>query len=166
MAEYEKRNYTITIKAENITNKRKAVAGDNKPSDTEERKGILTEEGKKAFAKGLVAYGVVKSFATQIINHEVSMVQLRTGSNELQERANFINQTAQKAVGILEGGIAGAMVGGLPGFIAGLALSTTHSLLSYQQNVQRLDTEQAVESVGLGMNFIRAGAGGSRRSYE
>lgn len=162
MAEYEKINYSITIKAENLSNKRKAVAGSNNDSDTDDRKGLLSKEGAKVYAKGLVAYHTVKSFATQIVNHEVSMVQLRTGSNELQERANFFNQIAQKSVGILEGAFTGAMVGGLPGFVVGTALSLMHTAIDYGQRVERLNTERSLENQSIMMNYVRAGANGSR----
>ncbi len=158
----EKRNYSITIKAENLSEERNAVAGSNRDSDTNDRKGLLSKEGAKAYAKGLVAYHTVKSFATQIVNHEVSMVQLRTGSNELQERANFFNQIAQKSIGILEGGVTGAMVGGLPGFIVGTALSFIHTAIDYGQKVERLNTERSIENQSIMMNYIRAGAKGSR----
>jgi hypothetical protein len=158
----EQRNYTITIKAENLEKESTGIAGSNKKSDTEQRKGLLTKEGAKTFAKGMAAYHTVKSFATQVVNHEVSMVQLRTGSNELQERANFINQTVQKGIGILEGGIAGAMVGGLPGFLIGTTLSLMHSVIGYGQAVNRLNTERTLENQSIMMNFVRAGAKGSR----
>lgn len=158
----EQRNYSITIKADKLSSKRKAVAGNNSDSDSDDRKGLLSKEGAKAYAKGLVAYHTVKSFATQVVNHEVSMVQLRTGSNELQERANFINQTVQKGIGILEGGIAGAMVGGLPGFLIGTTLSLMHSVIGYGQAVNRLNTENTLENQSIVMNIVRAGARGSR----
>ena len=164
MAELERRNYTITIKADSLSGgKKKAVAGNDKDSDTENRKGLLSKEGAKAYAKGLVAYHTVKSFATQIVNHEVSMVQLRTGSNELQERANFTNQTIQKGIGVLEAGITGAMVGGLPGFLIGTTLSLVHTITGYVQAQDRINTARTLENVGIDMNYIRAGASGSRR---
>lgn len=137
------------------------VANSSTPSN-EQRKGLLTKEGAQAFAKGMVVYRTVKSFATQIINHNVSMVALRTGSNELQERANFTNTIAQKGVGILEAVGAGALVGGLPGALIGLTLGAAHTIMGFQQAQQRLDTQRTVENVGLMMQNIRAGANGSR----
>lgn len=161
----ENRNYTITIKADNLSSGNKSpIAGDNKGTDKEKSNGgLLSKEGAKAFGKAMVAYSTVKSFATQVINHEVSMVQLRTGSNELQQRANFTNQMIQKGVGILEGGIAGAMVGGLPGFIVGTGLSLLHTMISYGQKQQELDTQRTVENQSIQMNYVRAGASGSRK---
>lgn len=160
----ENRNYTITIKTDSLSSGNKSpIAGDNKGTDKEKSGGgLLSKDAAKAFGKAMVAYSTVKSFATQIVNHEVSMVQLRTGSNELQERANFTNQMIQKGVGILEGGVTGALVGGLPGFLIGTTLSLMHSVIGYGQAVNRLNTERTLENQSIMMNFVRAGAKGSR----
>jgi tetrahydromethanopterin S-methyltransferase subunit G len=163
----EGRNYTITIKADKLSSGGGSpIAGDKKESDTKKSGGILTKEGAKAFASTMVAYHTVKSFATQVVNHEISMVQLRTGSNELQARVSFINQMTQQGLGILEGTVTGLMVGSLPGMVVGLALSTMHSLVSYTQKVDELNTRRSLENESLHMNYIRAGASGSRRNEQ
>ncbi len=157
------REYTIVIKNQG-GGKKSPISGDKGESSTEKGKGILTKEGAKAFGKAMVAYGVVKSFATQAINHEVSMVQLRTGSNELQGRASFINEVAQKAVNFGESIVAGALVGGVGGAIAGGVLSIMHTAIGYMQNQERINTERSLENVSLNMRFVRAGANSSRGS--
>ena len=156
------RNYTITIKATGLTKDDSPIAGDNKKSDTEKTKGLLTKEGAKAYAKGLVAYHAVKSFATNVANHEVSLVELRTGSNELQRRANFINNVVQTSVGLAESMVTGALVGGLPGAVLGVAMTGVSKLISIAQNQERIDLQKSIEDVSLGMNYIRAGARGYR----
>ena len=157
-------NYTITIKASDFSGRMESpVAGDTKVSDTEKSKGLLSKEGAKTFGKVMVSYNAVKSFATQIVNHEVSMVELRTGSNELQQRANFINQTIQQGIGIIESTVTGALVGGLPGAIFGAVVGVAHTLIGYAQNQEKINTQKALEDVSLGMNYIRAGVNGSRR---
>lgn len=139
-----------------------AVAGSNAKSDTEKSKGLLTQEQAKAFGTAMVAYGKIKSVATQIVNHNVSQVQLRTGSNELQEKANFINQTVQQGIGILEGGVAGAMVGGLPGFIAGLGMSAITTAINYVQKQDTINLKRDIEDATISLNLQRAGSQGSR----
>lgn len=156
------REYVITLKNNTGTGKKSPISGSANSSATEKGKGLLTKEGAKAFGKTMVAYGTVKTFATQVINHEVSMVELRTGSNELQGRANFTNSLIQKSVGIGESVLAGAMVGGLPGALVGLTLSTAHTIMGYAQNQDRINTQKAVENVSLQMNITRAGVNGSR----
>ena len=154
--------YQITINAKGGVQKTSPIAGDNKASDTEKTKGLLNKEQAKQFAAGMVAYRQVKSFATQILNHKVSTVQLRRGSNELQERANFMNQLAQKGVGVLEGALTGAMIGGGIGAIVGVTLSVAHTAIGVAQAQQTLELQNTLENVGLNMNYIRAGASGSR----
>lgn len=158
-------NYTITLKTDNLTGGTSAISGESSVSDTAKGNGLLSKEGAKAFATGMVAYRTVKSFATQIINHEVSLVELRTGSRELQQRTSFYNEIAQKGVGILEKTMMGAFVGGGVGAFIGLMLGTTHEIIGYAQNQQRIDTERNLENQSLQRQYIRAGARGSR-NYE
>ena len=160
------RTYRIEISVDNLQESKSPIAGDNKQSDTEKGKGALTKKQAKDFGTAMVAYGKVKSFATQIINHEVSIVELRTGSRELQERANFTNQMVQTGVGILEGAVSGALVGGLPGFIAGTLLSVTHTVIGYTQKQDTLNAQRNLETASIAMNNIRAGANGSRRGQQ
>ena len=156
-------NYTIEIKTDKITGaKATPVAGSNTETDTSKKEGLLNKEQAKAFGKGLVAYGAVKSFALQIANHEHSMVELRTGSKELQQRTSFVTGIAQKGLGVLESVGAGALVGGLPGALLGLATSVTHTLIGYAQAQNKIDTQQSIENQSIQMQYIRAGARGSR----
>lgn len=157
--------YKFVIENNGEVTRNDPVAG-NKSGDGKDssgiNKGILSKDGAKAFGKVMVAYGTVKSFATQIINHEVSLVELRTGSRELQERANFANEVGQKAWNLVESVGSGALVGGWIGAIVGGVLSIGHTALGYMQNQNRINTARTVENVGLQMNYIRAGANGSR----
>lgn len=159
-----KRNYTITIKASGVVDDESPIAGDNKQSDSKKTKGLLSKEGAKAYAKGLVAYHAVKSFATQVISHEVSLVELRTGSNELQRRANFINQLHQTGAGVIESTVTGALVGGLPGAVIGMATSAVKKLIDYAQRQETINLQKSIEDTTLGMNYVRAGARGYRSS--
>ena len=161
------RTYKIIISAENLQDAKSPIAGDNKPSDTEKGKEGGAKEGGATKALGaVISYRTVKSFATQIVNHHVSTVELRTGSREQQERANFTYQLAQSGMGLLEGAIGGAMVGGLPGFIIGTVLSVAHTAIGYAQRQDTLNMQRDLENQSIGMNYIRAGANGSRRGQQ
>ena len=113
---------------------------------------------------GLVAYHKIKPFVMQGINNEVAKVQLRTGSNRLQEKASFINQVAQTAFNFVEGVAIGAKVGGVPGAVVGAVLSTAHTLITYVNNQSVIDLQRSVEQEGLYLNYVRAGAQGSRNN--
>lgn len=157
-----KRHYKITIKNNTGGDNNSPIAGSNSTTDTQKSKGLLSKEAAKTYGAVMVAYGTVKSFTTQIINHEVGKVELRTGSREQQERANFINSTVQKGVGILETMAGGALLGGLPGAIIGTMLGTAHTIISYAQRQDMLNTQRSLENRSIQMNYIRAGANGSR----
>ena len=157
----EGRNYTITIKTDSLTEKRSPIATDNPKQSVKEQKKI---EGRYSNALAhIFSYSAVKSYATQIINHEVSLVQLRTGSNEWQQRANDINQTVQQGVGLIESTVTGAAVGGWVGAVVGLATSLMNTLVSYVRQAETLNIKNSIENVSIGMNIVRAGANGSRR---
>ena len=159
----EERRYQFIFNNNSGAPKQSPIARSSGNESNNAKKGLIqSEEGRIAFAKGMAAYGVVKTFATQVVNHEVSMVKLRTGSNELQERANFINSVAQKGLNILETTAAGAALGGLPGAALGFVLGAAHTVIGFAQNQERINTERSVENVGLMMMNIRAGANGSR----
>lgn len=154
----ENNEYIITIKRDTKVESDSPVAG----NETESSGGLLSKKSAKVFAQGMVAYRQVKALGVQAINHEVSLVQLRTGSNELQQRADFINDVVQKGVGALESVAVGALVGGVGGALAGLAMSGVTYAIQIQQKRERLDLEREVENESIRRNLIRAGASNSR----
>ena len=158
------RTYQIILKNDLSGGQQKSpIAKDQNQSDTEKGKGLLSKSQAKAYMKGLVAYHTVKSFGSQIYSHEVSMVQLRTGSNEAQERANFFRDINTKTINLLESGLTTALVtGNVAGFVIGAGLSLTSTLVSYAQNQDRINTQRTLENQSIQLNYIRAGARGSR----
>ena len=71
---------------------------------------------------------------TQQINHQVSLVNLKTGSKKCRERANFTNQIIQKGrPGLAETAATGALLGGFARALIGLTIGTVHTIHSYSQ---------------------------------
>ena len=156
--------YEIIIKADNLKKNKSPISGDGKESDTAEKESVGVGDILKTI-KSSIAYKVVKSTATQVVNHEISLVQLRTGSNEMQGRANFVNKHVQSGLGLLGGVALGLATGNL--WLTGMAvlnagISTINGLIGISQNQQRLNLENSLESISLNAQFIRAGANGSR----
>ena len=143
------RIYEIRISLDKKRKKKSPVAGDNKPSDTENSKNseLLTED-----AAAIVTYATVKSFATQIVNDRVSKVELRTGSRDLQERANFINGIAQKGLSFAENIATGAIIGGGVGAVIGLAVSVAQTSIELGQRQEELNLRRALENQSLQLN--------------
>lgn len=173
----ESRNYTITLEIKGLADSSSPVAGaTTSPSsavaDTAVSTGAGAPSGGKS-TKGLTqlaqlttAYHTVKSFALQQINYDVSMVELRTGSRDMQERANFYNSVVQKGLGIAEATAVGFAMGNLPGALAGLMVSTTHTAIGYAQKQNTINLQQTLENRSLEMMRIRAGALGSRSNVQ
>lgn len=159
-----KNEYTITIENKTRTPKKKAenaIAGNNKGKKEEPPLTV-----SEAMAEAMVAYRQIKPFITSAISHEVSLVELRTGSKELQEKANFINHAIQQGTSMLENIALGALVGGGAGAALAASMSVIQSIVGFAKNQQTLNIQQSVENRSLDMQIVRAGAGRSRSSNE
>ena len=158
------REYQIVIKNTGGAGKANSpIANDQNESDSDKGKGLLSKSAAKTFLKGMVAYRTVKSFASQINTHVVTTVQLRTGSNEQQERANFMRDMFTKGLSLLEAGTMTALVtGNVLGFGIGAVMTVAHTAISYAQNQDRINTQRTLENQSIQLNYIRAGARGSR----
>lgn len=163
------KSYEITIKLDNSGGGRgahEAISGTTAPSPSATASSGQASQGGGGSLKtalgAVFSYATIKSFATQQINYGVSITGLRTGSNELQQKASFYNQIAQKGLGIAETTLAGFAVGNVPGALIGLAVSTTHTLIGFGQAQNTINLNRTLENRSLEMTRIRAGAQGSR----
>lgn len=165
MSEYAERPYRIIIEnAGGVQSNKSPIANDGSPSDSEKGKGLLTKSQARAFMTGITAYRQVKGYANQIISFEHSMVALRTGSNEMQERAQFAQKVFNDGLGILESGVvAGLATGNVVGFVVGVGVGLVSKGINIMQNQIRINTERSVENQSIQLNYIRAGARGSRQ---
>lgn len=123
-----------------------------------------TERGVSASAalQNLFGYHAVKSVASQVVGHRVSTVQLRTGSHEAQERANFTYSIAQQGLGLVEGFIGGMAVGGPIGATIGVMSSLIHTAISWNQKADTLRLQRNLEENQQFMAAQRATYSGSR----
>lgn len=163
------KSYEITIKLDNSGGGRgahEAISGTTAPSPSATASSGQASQGGGGSLKtalgAVFSYATVKSFATQQINYSVSLTGLRTGSNELQQKASFYNQIIQKGVGAAETVAAGAAAGGWVGAVIGLGVSTAHTLIGFSQAQNTINLNRTLENRSLEMTRIRAGAQGSR----
>ena len=122
---------------------------------------------KKSVGYGLAAYATVRKVTNLIVNHQNSMVEVRTGSKEKQIRAtNQYNLVTSYLDSAVAGAAAGFMTGGVAGAFAGTVLGLTKTLVSRQitiaQNTDRLNAEKALENVSRNMAAQRVTVSGSR----
>lgn len=154
------REYVITLVNEEPTKKKPTVAGDN-----ENKKKPSNDKEKKATFKGLgamTAYSYGKSFIAQTVNHEVNMVELRTGSKEYAQKVQFVADVAQRTYAAGEMVISGAAAGGGVGAIAGLVVAGIKEVITLGQRSETLNTQRALENETLYRGVKRAGTNQSR----
>ena len=150
------KTYKIIIKNESGTGTRKAVAGNGGASESGTPDAAATE--RKELVKGLVAYGnYIKPFAKQIIQHEVDIVELRTGSEKLQQRVSFGYQMATSALGIVENIAIGAAIGNLPGAIIGAVMGLTTWGIGIANRQDTINLQRINEDASLRLMDVRAG---------
>lgn len=149
------KTYTIIIKNETGGGKRKAVAG-NKGAGENGTPDAATE--RKELVKGLVAYGnFVKPFAKQAFQHQVDIVELRTGSAELQQRVSFGYQMVSSALGIAESIAVGAAIGNLPGAIIGAFTGIASWGMGIANRQDTINLQRINEDASLRLMNVRAG---------
>ena len=138
--------------AGNTSSSSSSSSGGNKKTYTQGQKNAQTA------LKALVAYDkFVKPFVDQAIQHQVSTIELRTGSAELQQKVEFGLGIAQSVGGILQGALAGYAVGNLPGALIGTLVSVGTTVMNYANQADKIRMQQSLENITLrGMN-VRAG---------
>lgn len=130
-----------------------ADIGDKTPKSSNNNLGAL---------KKVVSYGFAKSLIVKAVNHEVSLVELRTGSNELQQRADLYNGIRQQAFGIVEMAVLGGGIGGIGGAVVGATVGLLNTVIGIAQRQDTINLQRNVENISLQRQYVRAGARGSR----
>ena len=142
-----------------------AVAGSEAGKEPKKEKKQLSN-AQIGIGKGLVAYNMAKPWINQVVSHNISLVELRTGSREAQQRRQFHYEIASKVMGFGESVLAGFAIGNVPGAIIAGLTSLGHTAITYAQREETINVQRNVEAQTIQRNYIRAGAGGSRRGYE
>lgn len=142
-----------------------AVAGSEAGKEPKKEKKQLNV-AQIGIGKGLVAYQMAKPWINQVVSHEISLVELRTGSKEAQQKAQYAYNVANKITGLGSTILTGFATGNVPGaIIAGLGY-VAHDAISWSQKEETINLQRNIETQTISRNHVRAGAGGSRRGYE
>ena len=151
--------YTITLRNETVGGADSPVAGGSGQSeDTTPSTPQETPAANIGVAKGLIAVTTfVKPFVEQAVNHQISTISLRTGSQEQQQRIQFAYNVGKQALGIMASTAMGFAVGNVPGAIIGALTSITTTVMSYAYKADVIDLEHDLESITLGGMKVRAG---------
>ena len=155
--------YEIIIRDETRTNPTNPIANteDGQAKDTTEDKNPNEE---RASPWAYMAYRRVESVAKSWINHEISMVSVRTGRVELQQRYQFAADTAFGIVDTVTNIAVGAKVGGGAGAVVGAVVSVAQAGINLVQKLDRYNTQMYLENTSLGLMHVRSG--GSLATYS
>ena len=147
------------------------IAKMSKPKTTESSSGgqmgkfLATQAGIPL--TGMAAYATVRKITHTIVSHNNSLIEVRTGSRELQERTSFIYNTSMGFVdSIVTGAAAGAMIGGPVGAAAGAVIGVAKQGLSMAINVAKtsdlLSKQRQLENITKDLQTQRVTINGSR----
>lgn len=158
--------YEIIIKGEDggttARSNQKTVA----PSATTPSESKPKAENGKSVITGLAAYHYAKSFINQVVSTQIGLISIRTGQAEAQQRRQFAYQVAQSSFNALESIAIGAMMGGAPGAVVGVAVSAVNTLTSITEKTLQIKASQEVENTGIILANVRAATNGSRGTNE
>lgn len=160
-------HYSITIEDRTNKSNKSPVAGSITSSKTTTSSSAPDTSGNgRAVLGRLVAIGgMAVHFTDQIISHEISVVSLRTGAIEQQERLSFAYSVGKQIGGMVLSTAVGAVLGGgLPGALIGLASSVASTAMSYGQKAADIQMRHDLEDIGL--RYINARAGGTVASFS
>lgn len=169
MADEEKRiTYVIRVISESgegegekgeASSKSDVAGGDKKKKKKTFGEMNLYEKGK--FISKLAPVGYAVKMANNVITNEINRVELRTGNAVLARKVEYTQSVITRSAAT-----AGALAIGIgtmnPIIIAGAVASAADQALDVHQRQISLNLERQLESVGIGMANIRAGAYGSR----
>lgn len=151
-------NYTITIRNEGGgSSSSSPVAGNQQPA-TQQAPAKNSKTPNPDWVKGLVAYNqYLKPFVSQVIQHEVGTVSLRTGSQELQQKVEFAYDLISEGVGLAESIAVGAAIGHLPGAVIGAVMGLATSAVGYINRRKTIGYNQSLEDISIDLMNTRAG---------
>lgn len=133
------------------------IADEERQANKQRQKEL---EGRRVLAQQIIAVDrFVEPFIAQAIQHEVSLVSLKTGNAERQARAEFNYKVASQMWGIGKSIGIGAVVGGGLGAVVGAFTGVVNTAIGYTYKRDTLNKERQLEGMSLSLANARAGGG-------
>lgn len=131
--------------------------------------GALTAKQAIGAAKAAVSTYGIKQIADSYISYNLSIVNLRTGASEFQQRLQFAYSEGSQLASSIGAIAMGGVVGGAPGAAAaaiGVTVSYLTKFIGWAQNERTIQMQQNLEGISIGMANIRAGVSGRRGANQ
>ena len=132
-------------------------AGGNKKKKKKRTFDDYSAYEKYKYITQLAPVGYAMKMASTVVSNEINRVELRTGNAVLQQKIEFAKSNVMRA-----GALALSVASGNPLLMVGAVVSTVDQIADIQRRQTSINLERQLESVGIGMANIRAGAYGSR----
>ena len=114
----------------------------------------------KVLKSSAVGHGL--SIVNRVVTNDINKISVKTGATTYQQKLSFrYSQIRGLASSLASIAFAGS-IAGIHGAVLSAAYSTASSLLSYAQQMQAINLDNSLESVGISQALIRAGANGNR----
>lgn len=146
-----------------------SLGGETTQSGGKEKLSNAEKAGSMVTKKmlGLVSYGAVTSAINRVWTHNNSLIEVKTGSREQQERQTYIYNNVSSLVNSTVGGaIAGASVAGLPGAAVGAAIGLVSSItnygINYAMQTDVISKNKQLEDITRQLSAQRVTISGSR----
>lgn len=148
------KSYTIVITDETEQSKSPVAKSSSGES--------LSSKKTKIDKKMLASYHYAKRALQVATSYTVDTIQLRTGSVTAQQDADFAYQIINDVYNIGESIVVGAATGGAVGAIVGAVVGTVFKVANVSIAGMKINTSRSLETITIGQNAIRIGAGGGR----
>ena len=156
-------SYEIIIKDQTGTDPNNPVANSNEEAvDSSGNKNKKKKDPEAALA--YIALNRVGSMAKSLISHEVSMVNVRTGRVELQQRIQVVANAASGLVSLATDMAFGFKVAGGGGAAVGALLNVAQTTVGIFQKIDTINTQRNLENISIGLMNVRSG--GSLATYS
>jgi hypothetical protein len=145
------RHYTITIYDKTGSNV-SPIAGEKKGG-----KETKTDSNSGDVALGWMVVQKVANYVKRAISFEISMVSLRTGEVERQQRMQFTYDILGQVSDAITNISVGALTGGGVGAVVATAYTAVEASINIGQKIIRYNTQRSLENISLGLARIRSG---------
>ena len=159
------RTYTFIIRNETGRSRgaKTPVAGETaQPATPQATTEKVAQDKNGAAALALVAVNQLQPFVTNYISHELSKVELETGSREYSQKLQFTFSVGTELFDIGKTVFAGTILGGGFGALIGLGVGGAKKAIDIAQTADTLNIQRIIEDRTLGLRARRTGTDGSR----
>lgn len=152
-------SYHLYIHTQADDEQKSPIAGGKRKKSYEE----MSAESLKKGLTELVSFSSIKRVTTTVLGHQASRIQLRTGAQEYEQKAQLTLQVAGNVVGDAAMIFSGIATGTAPLAIIHVAESLLMKMGDIMDRMEKIRLAREVENETIALVNRRIGANGSRQ---